>query len=62
MLLLTSAVPAPGTTETPMPTNALRITLPVMAMSRRYLPQPATIPNDGAFSITLPVTDESASI
>ena len=33
-----------------------------MATSRRYLPQPAMMPNDGAFSITLPVTEESASI
>ena len=61
MLLLTSAVPAPATTETPTPTKALRITLPVMATSRRYLPQPAMMPKEGAFSTTLPVTDESAS-
>src|SRR3981081_1145712 len=61
MLLLTSAVPAPGTTDTPTPTKALRITLPEMTTSRRYLPQPAMIPNDGAFSITLPVTEVSAS-
>src|SRR6266567_3676891 len=61
MLLLTSAVPAPGITDTPTPTKALRITLPVITTSRRYLPQPATIPNAGAFSITLPVTDVSAS-
>src|SRR5205823_988419 len=40
VLLLTSAVPAPGATDTPMPTRALRITLPLMATSRRYLPQP----------------------
>jgi hypothetical protein len=62
MLLLTSAIPAPGTTDMPIPTKALRITLPVMATSRSYMPQPATIPNDGAFSITLPVTELSASI
>ena len=61
MLLLTSAVPAPDVTDTPMPTKALRITLPVIATSRKYLPQPAMMPNDGAFSITLPVTEVSAS-
>src|ERR1700694_3008178 len=61
MLLLTSAVPAPGVTDTPTPTKALRITLPEITPSRRYLPQPATIPNDGAFSITLPDTEVSAS-
>jgi hypothetical protein len=37
------------------------ITLPDITTSRRYLPQPAMIPNAGAFSITLPVTDVSAS-
>jgi len=54
-------VPAPSTTDTPTPAKALRITLPVITTSRRYLPHPATIPNDGAFSITLPVTELSAS-
>jgi uncharacterized repeat protein (TIGR03809 family) len=38
-----------------------RITLPDMATSRRYLPQPAMMPKAGAFSITLPITDVSAS-
>jgi hypothetical protein len=61
MLLLTRAVPAPDVTDTPMPANVLRITLPDIATSRRYLPQPATIPKDGAFSMTLPVTALSAS-
>jgi len=61
MLLWTSAVPAPGTTDTPMPTKLLRMTLPVMATSRRYLPQPAMMPKAGAFSITLPDTEVSAS-
>ena len=51
MLLLTSAVPAPGVTETPTPTMALRITLPEITTSRRYLPQPAMIPNDGALKM-----------
>ena len=60
MLLLTSAAPAPDTTETPMPAKVLRMTLPVIATSRRYLPQPAMMPNEGAFSITLPVTELSA--
>ena len=52
---------SPGVTDTPMPTKALRMTLPVMATSRRYLPQPATMPNEGAFSITLAETVLSAS-
>ncbi len=33
----------------------------MIATSRRYLPQPATMPKLGAFSITLPVTEVSAS-
>ena len=57
----TSALPAPGVTDTPMPAKDLRITLPVITTSRRYLPQPATMPNAGAFSMTLPVTEVSAS-
>jgi hypothetical protein len=38
----------------------LRIVLPDMVTSRRYLPQPATMPKAGAVSITLPVQRHAA--
>ena len=48
-------------TDTPMPAKALRITLPDMVTSRRYLPQLEMMSKADAFSITLPVTESSAS-
>lgn len=47
----------------PMAAKALRITLPDMVTSRRYLPQLeiGLMSKADAFSITLPVTESSAS-
>ena len=56
-----TAEPAPGDTDTAMPTPALRTTLPVTLTSRRYCPQPTEMPAIGAFSMMLPVTAVSAS-
>ncbi len=56
-----TAVPAPLTTDTLMPRRQSRTTLSVTATSRMNAPQPTMIPATRAFSITLPVTDASAS-
>ena len=56
-----TAEPAPGVTDTAMPTPALRTTFPVTLTSRRYCPQPTEMPAIGAFSMMLPVTAVSAS-